>query len=164
MLGYTTKTSTHKMYCSVLTNTQVEFLLLMINSLFFSIQDFSMAKLSSFNCLFLLRCFLVLSANENYLLITTNSGQIQGKVISVLDGEVRAFLGIPYGRPPVGNLRFRAPEPADPWQGVKNAINYANSCVQIPYTTFPGRIITSVDIQHNSTNPSLILLNFKYYI
>lgn len=100
-----------------------------------------MAKLSSFNCLFLLRCFLaVLSENENDLLITTNSGQVQGKVISVLDGEVRAFLGIPYGRPPVGNLRFRAPEPADPWQGVKKAINYANSCVQIPDTKFPGRI------------------------
>lgn len=100
-----------------------------------------MAKLSSFNFLFLLPCFLaVLAESENDLLITTNSGQVQGKVLSVLDGEVRAFLGIPYARPPVGNLRFRAPEPADPWQGVRNAVDYANTCVQIPDTSFPGRI------------------------
>lgn len=100
-----------------------------------------MATLSSLNCLLLLPCFLAASFDkENDLLITTKSGRVQGKVLPVLNGEVRAFLGIPYGKPPVGNLRFRPPQPADPWQGVKNATNYANSCFQLQDTQFPGRI------------------------
>uniref|UniRef100_H2RUL5 Cholinesterase n=1 Tax=Takifugu rubripes TaxID=31033 RepID=H2RUL5_TAKRU len=101
--------------------------------------DLSMVTLSSLNCLLFLSSYLAtLFANKNDLLITTNSGQVHGKILSVLDGEVRAFLGIPYGRPPVGDLRFRAPEPMDSWQGVKNAANYANSCFQMPDTKFPG--------------------------
>ena len=99
-----------------------------------------MATLSFFNRLFLLSCFLATSfAKENDLLVTTKSGQVKGKVLPVLDGEVRAFLGIPYGKPPLGNLRFRPSQPVVPWQGVKNATNYANSCFQLPDTTFPGR-------------------------
>lgn len=140
--------------------------------LFFSIQDLSMATLSPFNCLLFLTSYLATSfANKNDLLITTNSGQVHGKILSVLDGEVRAFLGIPYGRPPVGDLRFRAPEPTDPWQGVKNATNYANSCFQMPDTKFQGRLNSmcinnslclqpnhiSTDIQQKIMHPSLIL-------
>lgn len=101
-----------------------------------------MATFSSLSCFFLLHCFLAASfASENDLLISTKSGQLQGKLLPVLDGEVRAFLGIPYGKPPVGNLRFRPPQPADPWQGVKDATNYANSCIQLPDAQFPGRIL-----------------------
>lgn len=100
-----------------------------------------MATLFSFNCLLFLTSYLATSfAKKNDLLVTTNSGQVHGKILSVLDGEVRAFLGIPYGRPPVGDLRFRAPEPTAPWQGVKNATNYANSCFQMPDTKFQGRL------------------------
>lgn len=143
-----------------------------------------MAKLSSFNCLLLLSSFMAISfANKNDLLVTTKSGQVQGKVLSVLDGEVRAFLGIPYGRPPVGDLRFRAPQPTDPWEGVKNATNYADSCFQMPDKKFPGRtrgrntsICTSnslclqpnhisSDIWQKITSLSVILLqlNIIYY-
>uniref|UniRef100_H3DBR5 Carboxylic ester hydrolase n=1 Tax=Tetraodon nigroviridis TaxID=99883 RepID=H3DBR5_TETNG len=91
------------------------------------------------SCVFLLSCFLATSfANENALLISTKSGKVRGKMLPVLGGEVRAFLGIPYAKPPVGNLRFRPPQPADPWQGVKDATNYGNSCFQLPDTKFPG--------------------------
>ena len=33
-----------------------------------------------------------------------------------------AFLGVPYVKPPVGELRFRAPQPLDPWPGVRDAL------------------------------------------
>lgn len=69
---------------------------------------------------------------KNDLSVTTKSGQVQGKVLLLLDGEVRAFLGIPYGRSPVGDLCFRVPQPTDLWQGMKNATNYANSCFEMP--------------------------------
>jgi para-nitrobenzyl esterase len=47
---------------------------------------------------------------------------------------VRAFLGIPYAAPPVGNKRWAAPEPPAPWQGVRPAGKFSNRCIQThPY-------------------------------
>ncbi|CAF95208.1 unnamed protein product, partial [Tetraodon nigroviridis] len=94
--------------------------------------------MATFSFLLLLPYVLSVSlAAEDELIVTTKSGQVQGKLLPVLDGEVRAFLGIPYAKPPVENLRFRPPQPADPWQGVKDATNYGNSCFQLRDTTFP---------------------------
>uniref|UniRef100_A0A3Q3W9M6 Carboxylesterase type B domain-containing protein n=1 Tax=Mola mola TaxID=94237 RepID=A0A3Q3W9M6_MOLML len=92
-----------------------------------------------FAILFLLTYFLTVSfANEDELLITTKDGQVQGKLLQAVDGEVRAFLGIPFAKPPLGNLRFRAPEPVEPWEGMKDATEYSNSCYQFPDSTFPA--------------------------
>ncbi len=49
---------------------------------------------------------------------------------------VDAFLGIPFAKPPVGNLRFKHPQPLDPWSGIYNATKLPNSCYQIPDTFF----------------------------
>ncbi|RSD14861.1 carboxylesterase/lipase family protein [Amycolatopsis eburnea] len=38
---------------------------------------------------------------------------------------VRTFLGVPYAEPPVGELRFRAPRPVEPWSGVREATGWA---------------------------------------
>lgn len=40
------------------------------------------------------------------------------------------FLGVPYAKPPVGQLRFRKPQPLDPWDGVLEAKQYGDYCVQ----------------------------------
>ena len=45
-------------------------------------------------------------------------------------GGVRAFLGIPFAAPPIGSLRWRAPQPAAPWQGVRRCERYGDACVQ----------------------------------
>ena len=96
--------------------------------------------------LFLLPHFLSASpASEDDLLVTTKHGKVQGKLLSVLGGDVRAFLGIPYGKPPLGKLRFRAPEPVAAWQGVRDATKFLNTCHQIPDTVFPGRIYICTD-------------------
>lgn len=68
------------------------------------------------------------------LIITTKKGQVQGKFVPVQHNQVGAFLGIPYGKPPVGKLRFRPPVPADRWEGVKDATEYPNSCFQANLT------------------------------
>lgn len=53
-------------------------------------------------------------------------GEIRGK----LDGKVRAFLGIPYAAPPVGDLRWRAPQPPAGWTGALDATKPGNQCAQ----------------------------------
>jgi para-nitrobenzyl esterase len=47
--------------------------------------------------------------------------------------EVRAYRGIPYAAPPVGDLRWKGPQPPSPWQGVRQAADFSNACWQMPY-------------------------------
>src|SRR5690606_6073251 len=44
-----------------------------------------------------------------------------GALRGIREEGTRAFHGIPYARPPIGELRFRAPRPLPPWQGVRDA-------------------------------------------
>jgi para-nitrobenzyl esterase len=75
-------------------------------------------------------CFLyvatVCSAAEDPLLL--DSGLISGNV-SEGDPAVQVYRGIPYAAPPVGDLRWRAPQPAKPWTGVKAANAFGVQCV-----------------------------------
>jgi para-nitrobenzyl esterase len=59
-------------------------------------------------------------------------GEIEGVA---LDGDVRAFLGIPYAKPPLGALRFRAPEPPAPWSDVRRTKDYGPRCAQLASAT-----------------------------
>ncbi|VDM23718.1 unnamed protein product [Toxocara canis] len=53
--------------------------------------------------------------------VTTKYGSMIGKrLVSKGEKQVDAFLGVPFAKAPVGNLRFK-PEPPDPWTGVKKA-------------------------------------------
>ncbi|XP_047246672.1 acetylcholinesterase-like isoform X3 [Girardinichthys multiradiatus] len=90
------------------------------------------------NLLLLLPILTASFATQDDLVISTTYGKVQGKLLSVPNGEVRAFLGIPYAKPPLGTLRFRAPEPVEKWEGVKEAKKLPNSCYQLPDTTYPG--------------------------
>ena len=56
---------------------------------------------------------------------------VNGTVAGVaLPSGVRAFRGIPYAAPPVRELRWRAPQPATNWQGVRLADRFAAQCMQ----------------------------------
>ena len=63
--------------------------------------------------------------------VKTRLGTVEGKD----DGKVKAFLGIPYAAPPVGDLRWKAPAPAAKWNGVKKATEFGSHCMQaVSYT------------------------------
>src|SRR5215471_18727919 len=53
-----------------------------------------------------------------------------GKVSGVVANGIVSFRGIPFAAPPVGELRWKAPQPLKPWIGVKQATRFGPSCVQ----------------------------------
>ena len=56
---------------------------------------------------------------------------VNGTVAGVaLPSGVHAFRGLPYAAPPVRALRWRPPQPAPNWQGVRLADRFANQCMQ----------------------------------
>lgn len=61
--------------------------------------------------------------------VATDRGQVRG---TVADG-VASWKGIPFAAPPVGALRWRAPQPASAWQGVRDASAYSHDCMQVPF-------------------------------
>ncbi|WP_228180487.1 carboxylesterase/lipase family protein [Streptomyces anulatus] len=50
---------------------------------------------------------------------TTKSGRVRGRR-AARDGGIVAVLGVPYAAPPFGPRRFREPQPAEPWDGVRD--------------------------------------------
>lgn len=62
-------------------------------------------------------------------IVTVAAGKLQG----VAGARVEAFKGIPFAAPPVGELRWRAPQPAAPWQGVRQAAAFGHDCMQQPF-------------------------------
>jgi para-nitrobenzyl esterase len=64
--------------------------------------------------------------------IMTDDGPIRG---SVAHG-VASYLGIPYAKPPVGALRWRAPQPPGVWGHVREAVRFGPSCYQGPPVPF----------------------------
>ncbi len=53
-----------------------------------------------------------------------------GKMSGVDMGSYVEYRGVPYAKPPVGELRWQAPQPPEPWDGVYEATGFKNECMQ----------------------------------
>src|SRR5512139_4097632 len=56
----------------------------------------------------------------NAMTVTTARGRLRGRI----DAAVHCFLGVPYAAPPCGPNRLIQPRPAEPWDGVRDAISF----------------------------------------
>ncbi|MBL8551249.1 MAG: carboxylesterase family protein [Hyphomonadaceae bacterium] len=59
-------------------------------------------------------------------LVEVSGGAVRG----VIDGDLAVYKGIPFAAPPVGDLRWRAPQPAPSWTGARDARAFAPPCIQ----------------------------------
>jgi para-nitrobenzyl esterase len=90
------------------------------------------------------------AAQADPLLVEIKPGKIRGKLIH--DGRVRAYLGVPYAAPPIGSLRWAAPQPAAPWKGVMSATEYGHRCMQ-------GHVFDDMVFQDASPSEDCLTLN-----
>jgi para-nitrobenzyl esterase len=60
--------------------------------------------------------------------VQIDSGLVQG--VPGSDASIRVFKGIPYAAPPVGDLRWREPQPVAPWKGVRSADRFGARAMQ----------------------------------
>jgi para-nitrobenzyl esterase len=72
--------------------------------------------------------FVMPALAGNPLIVKTQHGKVQGKMSA--DGRVRVFLGIPFAAPPVGPLRWKPPQLAAKWHGVRDATHFGSRCLQ----------------------------------
>jgi para-nitrobenzyl esterase len=54
-----------------------------------------------------------------------------GDLVGVTDHDTHVFRGIPYAAPPVGELRWRPPQPVTPWDGARDASKFGHACPQV---------------------------------
>ncbi|TGJ95272.1 carboxylesterase, partial [Actinotalea fermentans ATCC 43279 = JCM 9966 = DSM 3133] len=74
--------------------------------------------------------------------VVTGKGAVEG---TVADG-VERFLGVPYAAPPFRTRRFASLEPAEPWDGVRDATRYGATSPQSPYPGALGELLPTVRI------------------
>jgi para-nitrobenzyl esterase len=75
------------------------------------------------------------------LTVRTANGSLRG---AVSEGA-REFLGVPFAQPPVYDLRFAPPQPAQPWSGVRDATRQAPACIQFQPSGVRNNQATSED-------------------
>ncbi|KAJ8732333.1 hypothetical protein PYW08_015063 [Mythimna loreyi] len=81
------------------------------------------------------RCFSTIDSSKENPVVTVKQGKLRGAVKKCLDGSpYYSFKGIRYGQPPVGELRFKAPLPVKPWEGIRDAIEHGPVCPQFDMT------------------------------
>ncbi len=88
------------------------------------------------------------AAEQN--VVRTDAGLVRGTT----SGEARVFNGIPYAAPPVGALRWKAPQPVKPWDGVRAAVELGNPCPQQSNPEVPDGATNEDCLYLNVTTPA----------
>jgi para-nitrobenzyl esterase len=90
----------------------------------------------SFRSAVLLLSSLIISLTSSGIAAVSDPVRVEQGLLSGTNGtsaNVRVYRGIPYAAPPVGDLRWKAPQPPASWQGVRKATEFSKACWQTQY-------------------------------
>ncbi|XP_049851783.1 esterase FE4-like [Schistocerca gregaria] len=77
------------------------------------------------------------SEEQELVVVRVKDGQLRGRRRATVWGlPFCSFQGVPYARPPVGDLRFREPQPLEPWSGVRDALQEGAVAVSVHHDDF----------------------------
>lgn len=85
------------------------------------------ARKNQIRILFILMMTVLFVYNLYGQTVRINSGLVEG----IVEDGITVYKGVPFAAPPVGDLRWRAPQPVDEWEGILKADTYAPACPQI---------------------------------
>lgn len=74
-------------------------------------------------------------------IVEATARTVQGTVRGAVEQGVAVFRGIPYAAAPVGARRFRAPEPPEPWEGVRETVAFGPTAPKRPYAPPLDRLL-----------------------
>ena len=74
---------------------------------------------------------LIITCYCKEIIIQTEDGHVKGEVIEFKGKTIDVFNGIRYGKPPIGQLRFKRPEKVDKWTDIYDATTDKKSCFQV---------------------------------
>src|SRR5215510_1937317 len=81
--------------------------------------------------------------------VKTASGTVEGTTEA---SGIHAFKGIPFAAPPVGELRWKPPQPAKDWEGVRQATAFGPQCMQ-------RRVFSDMVFRANGKSEDCLYLN-----
>ncbi|TDH29055.1 carboxylesterase family protein [Segetibacter sp. 3557_3] len=105
-------------------------------------------------CLFFLVTYVVAFSGYTQLLRTgapqvkTTNGMLEGVDVS----GVKVFKGVPFASPPTGDLRWKAPQPAKNWSGVRKAVQFGPRAMQLP-------LFSDMKFRSNGVSEDCLYLN-----
>ena len=103
------------------------------------------------NCFLMMCCFIAASANaQQGNQVTTANGIVEG--ITLPGTGIRSFRGIPFAQPPVGELRWKEPQPVQSWSGVRKAGKFGPRAMQKP-------IFSDMVFRSNGVSEDCLYLN-----
>src|SRR5437868_6176240 len=105
---------------------------------------------SSLFSLAILLAFALVASAQTADRVKTANGVVEGA--GRQSSGVRIFKGIPFAQPPVGELRWREPQPVKNWQGVRQAAQFGPRCMQAP-------IFGDMNFRSNGMSEDCLYLN-----
>ena len=102
-------------------------------------------KITRHHACLLVACLAACGGDEKTdpTVVAFADGQVRGSITD--SGMGRKFLGIPYAKPPVGALRFQAPQKPDKWTNVRDATKFSARCAQLASATLQNEASNEED-------------------
>ncbi|RUS84139.1 hypothetical protein EGW08_008113 [Elysia chlorotica] len=85
------------------------------------------------------------SSPDSTVLASTTAGTVRGSVDDSAQPAVLRYLGVPFAKPPTGDLRFEPPVPPELWPGVRDAFSVSAQCWQPQFAALANNLTMSED-------------------